>query len=328
MQINKNSIIEKLATESREIANENFGKKIEFYFSTFPNISLTGTSCNLSCKHCNKKFLERMIPATTPKKLIKICKQLDQNGVVGCLLSGGSREDGTVPLDRFADAIAQIKKETNLVLMAHTGPLNREQVKVITKAGLDGALVDVIGTKGTIKEVYGINLSHKHFEKTLRAFEEAGIPNLSPHVIVGLHYGKLYGEFKALEMISEITPTNIVIVALIPTQGTSFEKVAAPSPEDIATIIAHARKIFPTTTIALGCVRPGVDLAKIDELSIKAGVNKIAVPSSHAIEVAKSLDLKIKIFDSMLCCVCNEASLKKELEKSPKRWFSTGIIKN
>ncbi|MCS4541979.1 MAG: radical SAM protein, partial [Euryarchaeota archaeon] len=300
----------------------NFGKEIEFYLSNFPNISLTGTGCSLSCKHCNKKFLDRMIPATTPKRLVEICKQLDQKGVVGCLLSGGSRKDGTVPLDRFTNAIAQIKKETDLVLIAHTGPLNEKQVKAITKAGLNGALVDIIGAKETIKEIYGLNLDPNNFKKTLKAFEKAGIPNLSPHVIVGLHYGKLLGEFKALEMISEVEPTNIVIVAFIPTKETPFEKINPPMPEDVAKVIAQARKMFPTTPIALGCIRPGTNRSKMDELAIRAGVNKIAVPSSHAIKVVKSLNLKVKIYDTMLCCVCNEDEIKKDLTKGPKRWFS------
>lgn len=61
-----------------------------------------------------------MIPASNPEKLLKICKDLKANHALGVLLSGGSRKDGTVPLDEFAHTISLIKKETGLLISAHT----------------------------------------------------------------------------------------------------------------------------------------------------------------------------------------------------------------
>ena len=38
------------------------------------------------------------------------------------------------------------------------------------------------------------------YDRSLRALNDSGIPFV-PHVLVGLHYGKLRGEFQALKMI-------------------------------------------------------------------------------------------------------------------------------
>jgi len=73
--------LEEALISARRISWKNFGKQIGFYapsFSyyktkylhssptTFPTISVTGSSCALKCKHCNGKVLETMLPATTP----------------------------------------------------------------------------------------------------------------------------------------------------------------------------------------------------------------------------------------------------------------------
>jgi uncharacterized radical SAM superfamily protein len=75
-------------------------------------------------------------------------------------------------------------------------------------------------------------------------------------VIVGLHYGKLKGEFRALKMISKYKPAALVVIAFMPIRNTQMEKVAPPEPIEIARVIAAARVMLPQTPLVLGCMRP------------------------------------------------------------------------
>ncbi len=79
--------------------------------------------------------------------------------------------------------------------------------------------------------------------------------------------------------------STIAIVVLIPTKETAMAEVDPSSPEDIAKVIAIANLMFPKTPVSLGCVRPGKTFrAKIDELAIKAGIGKLAIPTGNSLE--------------------------------------------
>ena len=88
--------------------------------SFFPSISITGSSCALNCRHCNKKLLNTMLPVHSPKELFELCKKLKEKGASGCLISGGCLPDGSVPIDEFIDAITKVKKELELIIVVHT----------------------------------------------------------------------------------------------------------------------------------------------------------------------------------------------------------------
>lgn len=305
---------ETLAT-ARSISWNNFGKKIRFYApsfiyyktdrfcsspTAFPSISVTGSSCALKCKHCGGKVLNTMIPATTPKDLINLCFELRGRGAVGCLISGGCLPDGSVPLDRFVGAIAEVKRDTGLIMVVHTGVINLFRARRLREAGVDAALIDIIGSDETISEIYQLNVKVEDYDRSLKALHESGIPFV-PHILVGLHYGKLRGEFQALKMISKYSPSAVIIIALMPIHGTPMENVALPTPEDIVRVLATARLMMPRTPIVLGCMRPkGKHKVKTDTLAVRAGVNAIAFPAEEAVQLAESLGLEVAF--SSLCC--------------------------
>jgi hypothetical protein len=299
----KEDDLQELLLVAREMAYEKYDKTILFYQKAFPPISLTGLSCSLNCKHCNKYYLRHMIPAKNPKKLFKVCKALYEKGLSGVLFSGGSRKDGIVPLSEFADVMAKIKKETGLIFLAHTGPINYETAKVLKESGLDGALIDVVGSEETTKKVFGIKIGFEDYMETFKALAKAGIPNISPHICIGLHFGRLKGEAKALELISEIKASTIVIVVLIPTRGTAMADVPPPSPTDVAKVVAIANLMFPHVPVSLGCVRPGrIYRPKIDEMAIRAGVGSLAVPTESSFKVARRWGFKTRSYDKPMCC--------------------------
>lgn len=301
--------------QSRETSWKTFGKKIRFYapsfipyenssyrapWFAFPSISITGNACSLGCKHCRGKVLETMIPAPNPEELLSLCRELAAKGITGCLISGGCLVDGSVPLDPFLDAIGRIKKDLGLTLAVHTGIIGQETAKRLANAGVDVALIDVIGSDQTIRDIYRLNVTVKDYEDSLRALESAKIPFV-PHLIVGLHYGKLLGESRALDMIARHTPSGLVIIALIPLKGTPLQDAPAPEPSDVARVIAEARLKMPDTPLALGCMRPkGRHRALTDVLAVEAGVNGIAFPAEEAIRRADALGLETSFLP--VCC--------------------------
>lgn len=318
--------LKKVLSDARKVSWENFGKKIRFYAPSFayyrtryfrsspiafPSISVTGSFCALGCKHCDRRVLDTMIPALAPEELIDVCVDLKKRGSVGCLISGGCLPDGSVPLNRFVDAIAQIKQNLGLTVVVHTGVINLSTAERLRKAGVDAALIDVIGSDETIGEIYQLNVKVDDYRRSLEALHKSGIPTV-PHVLVGLHYGKLKGEFRALKIISEHSPSAVIIIALMPIHGTPMENVNPPKPEDVAKVLITARHMMPKIPIALGCMRPkGEHRIRTDRLAVEAGVNAIAFPTKEAINLAESMGLEITF--SSLCCSQIFDDVKREV---------------
>jgi len=277
--------------------------KTSYYCSSptdFSTISVTGKGCTLKCKHCGGKVLETMYPAATSEKLFDLCSQLKGKGALGCLISGGCMPDGSVPLGKFVDGIGKVKRELGLTVFVHTGIIDFDTAEKLGNAGVDAALIDIIGSDETVREIYNLNVTVEDYEDSLKALHDAGIAFV-PHVIVGLHYGKLKGELRALEMISKYEPSALVIIAFMPIHGTEMATVKPPKPVDIAKVMASARLMFPQTPLVLGCMRPkGEHRAKTDILAIKAGVNALAFPTEEAIIFAENQGYSLSF--SSLCC--------------------------
>lgn len=277
--------------------------KTSYYCSSpndFPTISVTGRGCALRCKHCSGIVLNTMYPATTPDALYELCVKLKKRGALGCLISGGCLPNGAVPLEGFVDSIARVKRELGFTVFVHTGVIDVPTAKALKNAGVDAALLDIIGSDETIRDIYKLDVSVKDYRDSLQALHEAGIAFV-PHVIVGLHYGKLKGEFDALQMISEYKPSALVIIAFMPIRGTEMENVEPPRPVDIARVIASARAMFPETPLVLGCMRPrGKDRSETEILAMKAGIDAIAFPTEEAVRFAECQGYKA--YFSSLCC--------------------------
>jgi uncharacterized radical SAM superfamily protein len=317
--------LRKSLSTARSISRKNFGKKIRFYApsfihyensyfrsspTAFPTISITGSSCALKCKHCGGKVLNTMISAPTPEDLVNVCLSLKGKGALGCLISGGCLPDGSIPFNKFIDAIAKVKRDTGLTVIVHTGVIDLPTARKLRKAGVDAALIDVIGSDETIHEIYQLNVKVDDYRGSLEALHKVGIPTV-PHVLVGLHYGKIRGEFQALKIISEYAPSAVIIIALMPIHDTPMENVNPPMPEDIAKVLMTARLMMPKTPIVLGCMRPkGEHRIRTDALAVEAGVNAIAFPTEEAIHLAESMDLEIAF--SSLCCSQVFDDIKRE----------------
>jgi len=309
--------LDELIRESRELSWQRFGRKITFYhpgmfryngeWGKYPALSITGDYCELQCDHCKSKILESMIFAKTPKELVNKCVELEKMGYLGCLISGGSNHEGKLPWSDFISSIQTVKENTNLFLSIHCGIIDYKTAKNLKDAGVDQALIDVIGDDETFKRIYHVNYGIEKIDESLLALKNADIP-LVPHVVVGLDYGKIKGEYRAIELIERYNPEVLVIVSLMSIPGTPMANIASPSPWDTARIIATARVKMPNIPISLGCARDRADFL-IDTLAVDCGVNRIAIPSGEAIKRAEKYDLDIKWIKT--CCsipinICRE----------------------
>ena len=286
-----------------QVRQDNFDPVLDCFIpgNKFPAISITGTQCALQCKHCNRHYLSLMIQAETPTKLWDVCQELDRDGKVGCLISGGYNDQAMLPFTEFLPTIRRIKEETNLILNVHTGLVNEAIAFELGDAGVDIGSFDIVGDKQTSHEVYGLSKTPEDYLHSLEFLNKSKIPFIVPHVCIGLNQGMLSGEIRALSLLKSISPYLIVLLGLIPTVDTSMQDKEPPTAQTIAKIIATTRLLFPRTPLSLGCMRPGKKLRnQIDRYAIQAGINRIEIPTLKSIQFASERGLQIQRHES--CC--------------------------
>jgi len=217
-----------------------------------------------------------------------------------------------------------LKRETSLFFLAHTGIINLSAAKALKDAGLDGVSLDIVGNPATAKKVYGIEIGPEKYRDSLIALEK-NFGVVSPHVCVGLDFGKVSHEIEALKIVSSIKPTTIEIIALMPLRGTPMEN-SRPDPMDVAKIIAIAQLWFPGTPINLGCAHSkGTDRAMIEELALRAGVSGIALPTPKTEEVALRMGYDTRKIET--CCAIPPKGVRhstNEVRRMPTVRVSVG----
>lgn len=293
---------------ARESSWQHFGKKIVFYLpgmfvlnginGKYPATSITGNECALKCDHCQGKILGSMLQTSTPEKLVAQCLELAARGNHGVLISGGCDLSGHLPWERFIPAIEEIKLRTDLFVSIHCGLVGEQEAFDLKQAGVDQALIDVIGDDETLKRMYHVSFGVKRIHDAMIALQHAGLPMI-PHIVCGLNYGRIKGEKEAIEMIAGFEVEQLVIVSLMGLPGTPVWRTKPPAAKAVANVIVQARFKMPATRISLGCARQRGN-SRLETLAIDAGVNRMALPSDEAVARAKSYDLEIRY--QKTCC--------------------------
>ncbi len=294
---------------AQSITKRNFGNIIKIYNPTkkFPAISITGSECALNCEHCNKKYLKGMKQILEEKDLEQFLLSLSKENGIGVLISGGSDLDGSVPLLNFLDTIKKVKKETNLIINAHTGLLKEETAKKLSEANVDIVSFDVNMDEEVIRNVYHLDVELDEYRRSIELLQKYNL-SVVPHVCVGLNYGKLHKEIESIKFIKEtlLNPSLIVVIALIPPKHSNM-KFETPNPEIIAKTIALIRFIFPNTEISLGCMRPRGNIkSEVEIYALKAGITRIEIPSKGTIKWLRKQNSGINFKYFSACCAIPE----------------------
>jgi lipoyl synthase len=269
--------------------------------AAFVAVSVTGTSCALACEHCKTGVLRGMAELPrSDRSLFELCADLAAKGARGVLVSGGSDRNGRVPLAPHLADLVRIRRELGLRIRVHPGLPDEATCRGLGEADIDGAMIDVIGHPDTIRDVYHLDQAPEDYEDVLESLERYGVPAI-PHIIIGLHFGRMLGEWRALEMIARHPPKVLVLVVLMPLTGTPMAEVEPPSDEAIGRFFETARDTLPETPIMLGCARPlGARKAAIDRLAVDSGLNGIAYPAEGVVEYARQRELTPEFVDA--CC--------------------------
>lgn len=266
----------------------------------YPAASITGPRCQQGCAHCGGRLLETMHPAATPEQLLDLGRRLDAAGMAGLLISGGSDPTGRMPWAPLIPAIAELAVTTRLTLTAHVGRIDRATAAALKAAGVRQALYDVVGDPATAREILNLPDGLAAQAETLDACQAAGL-ELVPHVIIGLHHGRLLGEERALEIVAGLNPRRVVFIVLMPLKNTGLAAATPPAPAEAARFIAGARLRLPAARHHLGCARPrGRYRQELDALAVAAGINVLAIPSDGARAAALALGRPVSLAET--CC--------------------------
>ncbi len=213
--------------------------------NSFPAFSITAGACGLNCDHCQKKILEPMIPATNPEMLDTRVRHLIENeNLNGFLLSGGSNKRNEINYMRYLPVVEQLKSDfPDLKVAVHSALMKEAQAKAMESAGVDTVMMDVIGANETIEEVYKLKRPVEDFEETLAALCSTSM-EVSPHIVIGLHYGQILGEANALDIVSRYPVTALVLVVIMPFYAKPGTFVT-PETSDVGEIFFEARKRLP-----------------------------------------------------------------------------------
>ena len=298
----------RMLEEARRISWNNRGRRITFFLpgmfilngqtGNYPALSITGPRCDLRCDHCQGKLLESMIPADDPDALFEKCLALERTGCCGVLISGGCDRDGCLPWEPFLPAMRAVKEKTRLFISVHAGFIRENDAAGLKQAGVDQALVDVIGDDETLQRVYHVPFGVERIAAGLEALQTAGVP-IVPHIVCGIDYGRMRGEQKALDIVAPFKVEQVVVLSLMGIPATPVQRVDPPRAEAVAELIALARFKLPETLISLGCARPRGS-RRLEVLAVDAGVNRMALPSDEAVERARSYGLDIRY--QKTCC--------------------------
>jgi uncharacterized radical SAM superfamily protein len=258
--------------------------------NSFPAFSITGSACALNCDHCQTKILEPMIPATNPEELDRKVRDLVllQN-LQGFLLSGGSNRRNEIRYERYYPVVEKLKRDfPDMRIAIHSALLDEAAAKRMESAGVDTAMMDVIGADETIRDVYHLDRPVEDFEATLAALCTTSM-QVTPHIVIGLHYGRILGEERALEIVARHKTHALVLVVIMPFYAKPGT-FSTPATSDVGRIFLDARRLLQDRELNLGCARPaGLHKRVTDAYAVMAGLDGIAFPAEGAAQLARVL---------------------------------------
>ncbi|NMC01800.1 MAG: hypothetical protein GYA30_05435 [Chloroflexi bacterium] len=286
----------------------------------FPALSLSGTACELQCRHCTATYLAGMRSVATPEALLAAGRRLRDGGALGALLSGGStREGALLNLKPLAGAIQRLKAETGLLLNLHPGLLDAETAMALAGA-IDFASLEIPATE-TAQRIFGLRATTADYRAAYERLRAAGIPVI-PHLTV-------YEGSEAALLEGIAPPETVVIIVFAPTPGTPMATTPPPAPEAVSKVFRGVRERFPQAELALGCMRPRDRRmrAALELAALEAGATRIELPARATLDAARARGHVIQRFEA--CCALPralEAHALAALASEAARRGGTGLL--
>jgi lipoyl synthase len=267
----------------------------------WPAISITGGECRLQCDHCRAEILKAMLPATTPAELWRLACNQVASGARGMLLSGGSNHRNEIEYASFLPVIRRIKDAfPHFRVAVHTALVDDAKAHDMEAAGIDVAMMDVIGARETLRHVYHLKRPVEDFERALASLVATRM-RVVPHVVLGLHYGRFLGEWRALDVVRKHRPDALVLVVAMPHYAPADRPFAVPDPHAVGRFFLEARRMLPDIPIQLGCARPaGRAKQIIDGYAVLAGLDGLAHPAEGMVGFAGRVGRKTQVVPT--CC--------------------------
>ncbi|HDM92821.1 MAG TPA: hypothetical protein ENG69_05460 [Candidatus Korarchaeota archaeon] len=213
--------------------------------------------------------------------IYNLAKRLHEGGARGLLISGGSDQSGKLPVYGVLDQVRRIKEDLGMYLSVHSGIVNCALASKLRTAGFDCVDYDLPPGEAAAR-LRGFK--YRDYLEGLYASLEAGPPEVVPHVMLGLPGVSLEDETNAIDEVSSLGLSTLVLLVFIPTEGTPFESMPPPSSSRVLPAIRHARRVFGGE-ISLGCMRPPLLKRKLDPDALEEGlVDRIAVPRPAEVE--------------------------------------------
>lgn len=233
--------------------------------------------------------------------LYRFGKQLEEGGGSGMLISGGCDPNGSVPLEkRFLDQIRSLKDETDLTINLHTGLVGKKDAEMIYGSGVDVISYDMIGDDSTIREVLHLDRTVEDYIDSYHSLRDAGL-KIVPHILAGFHFGKLKGEYRAIDIASGFEPEKAVMIILIPTPGTPMGNLAPTSDEDIISVAEYMVEKINGEKI-LGCMRPKGNWS-LESTILDLGFSGIVLPARKTVRLIRSNGWNVREVGS--CCAAD-----------------------
>ena len=234
-----------------------------------------------------------MNPTLTPAELVNLAVRAKSKGAKGILISGGLDLRGKLPVNKFFDAIREIK-ELGYFVSVHTGLVEEDDAFRLKEAGVDMADFEVYLDDSIIRKVKGLDVSKEKYLESMDLLLEQGI-YVAPHIILGVPGDDLEWLTDLRSLVREKGLDRVVALVFIPTVGTPFWHFPLPGVRDVVGAISE---IASWTNVSLGCMRPSRIKRSLDR-SLIGIVDRIANPHGS---------LGLKVVDA--CCSIPDVILK------------------
>ncbi len=258
----------------------------------YPSVSVTGTRCDQMCEHCRGVHLRGMIPVDNPDDLSDLAQSFISKGCAGYLLSGGCDSNGSVPVGRFSEAVAETS--SGLSVNVHAGFITEREARELAGSGVSCFSVDVHQDRGEMVSVLHLDRDPEDYSKLLDILIGTGV-KVVPHITVGFGYNDL--NFSA-ELIVSKGLKDVVLLSMVPTPGTAVEESVLTEDAIMDAVSILQEKGL---NVILGCMRDR-SLRGLERRCIESGIRRLANPSSETLRWAEDNGYKIEI-RRMCCCL-------------------------